>query len=182
MNEHKQLSLALSDGKALSRAGSGGDGLLPEVSRLRETKVLLRIRFPGMPMSSISRDSLQQNDQPLLAALVTYSDILRSRALSLLRRLAALRSRMHLQNTVLEARLEAASIDAEGSGMGEHDEMGQKRKLMERKNSLLEDRSRATFQEIEDLTIDVFRRSGPELQLKTIEHEILAQLRSAPHC
>jgi hypothetical protein len=176
LNERTELSL---EPKAMRRVGSGGNGLLPEVSRLRETKVLLRIRFPGMPMSSISRDSLKQNDQPLLSALVSYSDILRSRALSLLRRLAALRSRMHLQNTVMETLLEPAGTGAEGSSKAEYDEMGQKRKFMERKNSLHEDRSRATFQEIEDLTLDVFRKSSPELQLKTIEHEILAELRSA---
>ena len=61
-------------------------------------------------MTPLSRDAMKLNEKPLLAALSTYGDVLRSRALSLLRRLAALRSRMHLQATLLETFVEVAGM------------------------------------------------------------------------
>lgn len=69
-----------------------------------------RLRFPGMPMTQLSRDAMKLNEKPLLSALVTYGDVLRSRAISLLRRLVALRSRMHLQAALLEAVFEVAGM------------------------------------------------------------------------
>jgi hypothetical protein len=142
----------------------------PELTRMREAKISLRLRFPELPLTYLSRDAFELNENTLIAALVTYSDVLRCRALSVLRRLAALRSRMKLQ-----AELNASEPSAEDCQLiPEVDGMPSRHPSLERRTMLLV-RESATLQELEDFAVDSFRKTEVALQLKTVEHEIVSK-------
>jgi len=146
---------------------------LPQVMRLRESKISLRLRFPEMPLSYLSRDAFELNESIWIAALVTYSDVLRCRALSLLRRLTALRSRTKLQIALNASG--SAQRDENYPMISEEDGMtGSHPDSLERRN-MLQVREAATLQELEDFAVDSFRKTEFDLQLRTIEHEIVAK-------
>jgi len=141
-----------------------------ELTRMREAKISLRLRFPELPLTCLNKDAFELNENTLIAALVTYSDVLRCRALSVLRRLSALRSRMKLQTE-----LNASESSAEDCQLiPEVDGMPSRHPSLERRTMLLA-RESATLQELEDFAVDSFRKTEVALQLKTIEHEIVSK-------
>jgi len=156
------------------------------VDALREATLLLRLRFSDSPLTHVSHDAMLLNESPNLAALVTYSDVLRARALSLLRRLAALRSRISLQMQLNQAEAEAhAFVNMDHSAdTGDNTDNGDVlqsslQHQQQHRMAFLKQRANATLQELEDFAVDAFRKTDVALQLKTIEHEILSAAHAA---
>lgn len=153
---------------------------------LREATLLLRLRFCDLPLTHVSHDAMLLNESPNLAALVTYSDVLRARALSLLRRLAALRSRISLQMQLNQVEAQAhAFVNMDHSAdTGDNADNGDVlqsslQHQQQHRMAFLNQRANATLQELEDFAVDAFRKTDVALQLKTIEHEILSAAHAA---
>ena len=113
--------------------------------------------------------------------MISYSDVLRARALSLLRRLAALRSRIKLQmeihkeqDLVDEHRCPSDIVPRTASDGVNADAPNQEGT---RKAMRLE-REEKNLREIEDFAVDAFRKNDLSLQVNEIQHEIDKQFLS----
>jgi hypothetical protein len=153
---------------------------VPEVAQLREARITLRLRFVDMAKNHLHliNDAVRINGSTQLAALLTYSDVLQARALSLLRRLVALRTRMKLQSIIYDTihakkkKNASIMISRESSGGTTQIEGLGEREETERSVELLNLRTVKTFAELHAAELDQFRRQPVDLQIHTIDHQI----------
>ena len=167
------------DSKEADRIANAIDDLLESfrsqnLTQLQAARIALRLRFPNMEMTRSSQDMLRQNESAFLAALLTYSDVLRTRALSLQRRLVALRSRMQLQVTICGMTLTEIKSKSDGNyDVGDTFKKDCDVEERESRRSTLESRAQETLDEMQSIALESFCKTSPWIMLKTIEHQIV---------
>jgi hypothetical protein len=130
--------------------------------RLRAALVELRCRFPWIKATRMAREILRYSDNVILSGAVAYSLVLRQRLASvgaLLDGLADRAKELGEERRRVEAAM-GANVKEE-----EEDEVAKARQQK------LETRALGTLLTLERVAIDNFRKNGPEIQLKTLEHE-----------
>jgi hypothetical protein len=130
--------------------------------RLRAALVELRCRFPWIKATRMAREILRYSDNVILSGAVAYSLVLRQRLASVGAMLDGLADRakeLGEERRMVEA-MRGTNVEEE-----EDDEVAKARQQK------LETRALGTLLTLERVAIDNFRKNGPEIQLKTLEHE-----------